>query len=159
MPPEPKASELPYVKLYTDGACRGNPGPGGWAYILKHPGRGTVREMHGSAGETTKNKMELQAVMEGLHALNRRPRVELYTDSKYVMQGCRDWIPGWKAKGWKRKNGKKLVPVKNLEQWQQLDALLSQHEIAFQHVKGHSGHPENERCDELAVAAALEVVD
>ena len=152
------ASALPSVQLFTDGACRGNPGPGGWAYILRHPASGREKEAAGGVPNTTNNQMELQAVISGLKALSRRSRVEVITDSKYVMQGSRDWMPGWKRNGWRRKEGKRFKPVKNVELWQELDKLLARHEVTWTHVRGHQGHPENERCDELAVAAALEVM-
>lgn len=145
---------LPYVQLFTDGACRGNPGPGGWGCILRHPASQSEKEFSGGKDGTTNNQMELQAVIEGLQRLTRRSRVTIITDSKYVADGSRSWIAGWKRNGWRRKSGKKLLPVKNVELWQQLDALLQQHDIEFKVVKGHTGHPENERCDELAVAAA-----
>lgn len=145
---------LPFVKIFTDGACKGNPGPGGWACILRHPASGKERELSGGERETTNNRMELQAVIEGLSSLTRRTRVEVVTDSTYVAKGCQTWMHGWKANGWKRKEGKRLKPVLNVEHWQRLDALLPQHDVIFTVVKGHSGHAENERCDELAVAAA-----
>lgn len=148
------ADTLPFVQIFTDGACKGNPGPGGWACILRHPASGSEKEFSGAAPDTTNNRMELQAVIEGLRQLTRRSRVEVITDSKYVAQGCESWMPGWKKNGWKRKVGKQLKPVLNVEFWQQLDALLMKHQVSFTVVKGHSGHPENERCDELAVAAA-----
>ena len=147
---------LPVVQLFTDGACRGNPGPGGWAYILKHPASETEKENSGGRALTTNNQMELQALIEGLQALKSPSQVEVVTDSVYVANGSREWMPNWKANNWRRHEGKKWKPVKNEEQWRQLDELLSQHQIRFTVVRGHSGHPENERCDELAVAAALE---
>ncbi len=147
-------TSLPFVRLFTDGACRGNPGPGGWACILRHPASGTEREFSGGERRTTNNQMELQAVIEGLSRLSRRSRVEIVTDSRYVADGCRSWLSGWKRNGWKRRQGKKLVPVKNADRWQKLDRLLQQHDVRFTVVRGHTGHPENERCDELAVAAA-----
>jgi len=140
----------PRVLLFTDGACSGNPGPGGWAYVLKHPASGKVREAFGGEPATTNNRMELRAVIEGLESLTRPARVELYSDSKYVLGGLKEWMAGWKAKGW-RTAGKK--PVKNIELWKRLDELMSKHEVSFHWVRGHSGHPENERCDQLAVAA------
>jgi ribonuclease HI len=146
---------LPFVQLFTDGACRGNPGPGGWAYLLRHPSTGKEKEASGGLRETTNNQMELQAVISGLTALSRRSRVEIITDSKYVLQGCSEWLPGWKRNGWRRKEGKAFKPLKNAELWQQLDVLLSRHEVRWTHVRGHQGHPENERCDQLAVAAAI----
>ncbi len=149
-------NELAVVQLFTDGACRGNPGPGGWAYILKHPTSGTEKEGSGGRSLTTNNQMELQALIEGLQALKSRSQVEVVTDSVYVAKGSREWMPNWKANNWRRREGKKWKPVKNEEQWRRLDELLSQHQIRFTVIRGHSGHPENERCDELAVAAALE---
>ena len=147
-------SPLPFVQLFTDGACRGNPGPGGWGCILRHPASGMEREFSGGHPETTNNQMELQAVIEGLKRLTRRSRVEVVTDSKYVAQGSSEWLPGWKRNGWRRKDGSKWVPVKNVEYWQQLDLLLNSHQVTFTVIRGHTGHTENERCDELAVAAA-----
>jgi len=149
----PTAS-LPSVKLFTDGACSGNPGPGGWAYILQHPASGKSREASGGAAETTNNQMELQAVIEGLSALKTRTDVEIVTDSQYVAKGAQEWLPGWKANGWKRRESGKLKPLKNEDLWRTLDGLLSRHRTRFTVIRGHSGHPENERCDELAVAAA-----
>ena len=148
------ADSLPFVRIFTDGACRGNPGPGGWACILRHPASGKETELSGGEPETTNNRMELQAVIGGLSHLKRRTRVEVITDRTYVAQGCDSWMAGWKRNGWKRKEGSKLKPVLNVEYWKKLDELLSQHEVKFTVVKGHSGHTENERCDELAVAAA-----
>ena len=145
----------PSVVLYTDGACKGNPGPGGWAYVLRHPASGHEKEAAGGDAATTNNKMELQAVIEGLEALNQPAVVEVVTDSSYVAKGAREWMPGWKKNGWRRREGKQWKPVKNVEQWQVLDELLEEHEVTWTWVKGHAGHPENERCDELAVAAAL----
>ena len=145
---------VPFVRIFTDGACRGNPGPGGWACILRHPASGSEKEFSGGDRETTNNRMELQAVIEGLKRLTRRSRVEIITDSTYVAQGCQSWMKGWKKNGWRRRDGKSWKPVMNVEYWQQLDQLLSAHDVSFTVVKGHSGHPENERCDELAVAAA-----
>lgn len=148
------AAALPFVQLFTDGACSGNPGPGGWAYILRHPSSGKSLESSGGEAETTNNRMELQALISGLEALNRRSDVEIITDSEYVARGCREWLPGWKKNGWRRREGKQLKPLKNEEHWRKLDELLSRHQVRFTVVRGHSGHPENERCDELAVAAA-----
>lgn len=149
------ASQDAAVQLFTDGACKGNPGPGGWAYILRHPQTGAEREASGGVAVTTNNQMELEAVIQGLSALKRRTSVHVVTDSEYVAKGCREWLPGWKRNGWKRRESGKLKPLKNAELWQTLDALLSQHDVTFTTVRGHQGHPENERCDELAVAAAL----
>jgi ribonuclease HI len=154
MPGKP-ASKLPHVQLFTDGACKGNPGPGGWAYILRHPATGTEKEVSGGAALTTNNQMELQAVISGLAALKKRSAVEIITDSQYVAKGALEWMPGWKANNWRRREGKQLKPVKNEALWKELDALLAKHDVSFTVVRGHAGHAENERCDELAVAAAL----
>ena len=143
----------PNVHLFTDGACSGNPGPGGWAFILRHPA--SSRELEQSGGEplTTNNKMELTAAVRGLEALKSRSHVELFTDSVYVGKGITEWLPKWKANGWMRKEGKKLVPIANEELWRQLDKLLAGHRVKYTRVAGHSGHLENDRVDELAVAA------
>ncbi len=148
-------SPLPFVQVFTDGACRGNPGPGGWGCILRHPASGSEKELSGGEPLTTNNQMELQAVISGLEALKSRSEVEVITDSKYVAQGCAEWMAGWKRNGWRRKEGSSWKPVKNVEHWQKLDQLLSRHRVRFTHVRGHMGHPENERCDVLAVAAAM----
>ena len=142
------------VELFTDGACRGNPGPGGWAFVLRHPASGSEKELSGGEAATTNNRMELQAVIEGLRALTRASEVEVVTDSVYVAKGASKWMVGWKANGWRRREGRSFKPVKNVELWQDLDELLARHNVRFRVVKGHSGHPENERCDELAVAAS-----
>ena len=149
----PDKDSLPEVELYTDGACSGNPGPGGWAFILRHPASTKEIERAGSESETTNNRMELTAVVRGLEALQRPSYVVLYTDSVYVGKGLSEWMPKWKANGWKRKEGNRLKDVKNVELWQELDTLIAQHRLTFRHVAGHSGHKENDRCDELAVAA------
>jgi ribonuclease HI len=148
-------SSLPAVHLFTDGACSGNPGPGGWAFILRHPASGKEKEHAGGEALTTNNRMELLAVIRGLEALKKSSHVELFTDSEYVRQGLAQWMSKWKANGWKRKvdSRGKLGEVKNLELWQRLDELVAQHQLNFHRVAGHSGHPENDRCDELAVAA------
>jgi ribonuclease HI len=142
------------VQLFTDGACLGNPGPGGWAYILKHPASGKVAEASGGEAQTTNNRMELMAVIAGLTALTRPSRVALFSDSKYVLGGLEEWMAGWKARGWKRKGNK---PVLNVELWKQLDELIGRHTVKFKWVKGHAGHPENERCDALASAEAAKL--
>ena len=141
------------VELYTDGACSGNPGPGGWAFILRCSK--TQKELERSDGEpdSTNNRMELTAVIRGLEALKEPCEVTLFADSTYVLQGMKSWMAGWKKRGWKRKDGSKLVAVKNVELWKRLDELMQMHTIHFEHVKGHDGHVENERCDQLAVAA------
>lgn len=144
------------VHLFTDGACSGNPGPGGWAYILRHPATGKTVERSGGERVTTNNRMELQAVVEGLSALNRPAQVELFTDSVYVGKGISEWMPKWKANGWRRREGSRWGEVKNEDLWRQLDALIAKHRVKYTRVVGHSGHPENDRCDELAVAAYLQ---
>jgi ribonuclease HI len=149
----------PEVILYTDGACSGNPGPGGWAFILDHLPTGKRIELAGAELDTTNNRMELQAVIEGLKSLKRPVRVHVVTDSAYVKNGITDWIHNWKRNNWKRKTGSGLRPVKNVELWQQLDLLLSRHEASFEQIRGHTGHPENERCDGLAVNAYRELID
>ncbi len=140
----------PHVLLFTDGACSGNPGPGGWAFVLKHPASGSVREESGGEAETTNNRMEMTAAIRGLQTLTRPSRVELWSDSEYVLKGLREWLAGWKARGWKTAAKK---PVKNVDLWQELDELVQAHRLTFHWVRGHDGHPENERCDQLAVAA------
>lgn len=146
-------SKLPEVHLFTDGGCSGNPGPGGWAYILRHPASGKEVEQAGAEPETTNNRMELTAVIEGLAALKKPSHVELFTDSVYVGKGMSEWMAKWKTNGWRRKEGKRMVPVKNEELWRRLDQLLQTHEVKYTRVAGHSGHAENDRVDELAVAA------
>ncbi len=140
----------PRVELHTDGACSGNPGPGGWAFILKHPASGKSIERSGAEAQTTNNRMELMAVIEGLATLTRPSSVQLFSDSEYVLKGMREWLKGWKARGW-RTAAKQ--PVKNADLWQRLDELASEHTLTYHWVRGHSEHPENERCDQLAVAA------
>lgn len=142
------------VHLFTDGACSGNPGPGGWAFILRHVPSGRETERSGGSPETTNNRMELQAVVEGLSRLKRRCRICLFTDSSYVGKGISEWMAGWKKQGWQRKEKGRLVPLKNDDLWRQLDELVQSHDVTFEWVAGHSGHPENERCDQLAVAAS-----
>ena len=133
------------VEIFTDGACRGNPGPGGWGAILRY--RGTEKELCGSEADTTNNRMELTAAIRALESLKRRCRVRLTTDSVYVKSGITEWMDGWKRKGWKTA-GKK--PVKNIDLWQQLDQVAAGHDIEWYWVKGHNGHVENERADRLA---------
>ena len=142
------------VVLFTDGACSGNPGPGGWAYILRHPGSGRETKDSGGESDTTNNRMELTAVVEGLRQLKRPTVVALVTDSVYVGTGLSEWLPRWKLQGWRRKEKGRLVPVKNEDLWRELDRLAGDHTIRFEHVAGHTGHPENEECDRLAVEAA-----
>lgn len=133
------------VTLYTDGGCRGNPGKGGWGAVLIWGDH--VKEMSGSEPDTTNNRMELKAAIEGLTALKRPVEVEVYTDSKYVQQGISDWITNWKRKGWKTANGK---AVKNKDLWQALDNAIAKHKIEWKWVKGHAGNKWNERADQLA---------
>jgi ribonuclease HI len=133
------------VEMYTDGACRGNPGPGGWGVLLLS--NGTERELCGGDPATTNNRMELMAAIQGLSALTRPCKIDLYTDSKYVQHGITEWIANWKKRGWKTANRK---PVKNEALWRELDELTRKHEVRWHWVKGHSGHPENERADQLA---------
>ena len=151
------ASAGPSVQLFTDGACKGNPGPGGWGYILKHAASGSVRESSGGEPDTTNNRMELLAVITGLADLSRPSQVEVVTDSEYVAKGSTSWMAGWKRNNWQRREKGRLKPVKNDDLWKRLDELLEVHDVSFTVVRGHSGHAENERCDELAVAAARDV--
>jgi ribonuclease HI len=133
------------VIIHTDGACSGNPGPGGWGAILDY--NGVRKELFGGAADTTNNRMEIQAAVEALNALKRACTVEMHVDSQYVKDGITKWIHGWKKNGWKTANKK---PVKNVELWQALDDAIKRHQISWHWVKGHDGHPENERADELA---------
>jgi ribonuclease HI len=133
------------VNIYTDGACRGNPGPGGWGVLLV--AGDTERELCGGAAETTNNRMELTAAIRALEAMQRRCHVSIYTDSKYVLQGVTEWLEQWKCRGWKTAAKK---PVKNEDLWRELDDLLAGQHIEWHWVKGHSGHPGNERADALA---------
>lgn len=141
------------VHLFTDGGCSGNPGPGGWAFLMRHLATGKEVEQSGAEPETTNNRMELQAVIQGLSLLKRPSKVELFTDSVYVGKGLSEWMPNWKRNDWRRREGKSWKPVKNDDLWRQLDELVNQHDVTYTRVAGHSGHPENDRCDELAVAA------
>jgi len=141
------------VEIFTDGACRGNPGPGGWGVVLRAGAH--EKELHGGECETTNNRMELTAAIRALEALKRPCRVALYTDSQYVRQGITEWLPQWHVRGWKTANRK---PVKNQDLWQALDAQAQKHQIEWHWVKGHSGHPENERADALANRGIDELV-
>lgn len=141
---------LPVVQLFTDGACSGNPGPGGWAFVLRHPASGKEIERAGAEPMTTNNRMELTAVIEGLSQLSKPTRVELTSDSQYVLKGLEEWLAGWKKRGWKTSAKK---PVKNEDLWRRLDELITGHDIRFHWIRGHAGHAENERCDQLAVEA------
>ncbi|MFN7750952.1 MAG: ribonuclease HI [Pseudomonadota bacterium] len=133
------------IDIYADGACKGNPGPGGWGALLRAGGH--EREMFGGEPHTTNNRMELTAVIRALEALRRPASVRVYTDSQYVQQGISTWIHGWKRKGWKTAGG---TPVKNADLWRSLDALAAQHRVEWHWVRGHAGHPDNERADALA---------
>jgi ribonuclease HI len=136
---------MSHVIIHTDGACKGNPGPGGWGAILQSGGK--TKELRGGERLTTNNRMELTAAIMALEALNRPCRVDLHTDSKYVMDGITSWIHGWKARGWKTADKK---PVKNDDLWKRLDAARARHEVKWHWVKGHAGHELNERADALA---------
>ena len=140
------------VEIFTDGACRGNPGPGGWGAILRF--NGSEKELYGGEALTTNNRMELLAAIRALEALKRPCRVRLTTDSKYVQQGISEWLPNWKRRNWKTAGRQ---PVKNVDLWQQLDVLAAPHNIDWRWVKGHAGHPENERADRLANRAIDEL--
>ena len=133
------------VEIFTDGACSGNPGPGGWGVVLRW--NGVEKELSGGERETTNNRMEMMAAIKALESLKRAVPVDLFTDSTYVRDGITKWLPGWKANGWKTAAKK---PVKNQDLWQRLEAALRDHDIKWHWVKGHAGHPENERADELA---------
>jgi ribonuclease HI len=133
------------VEIYSDGACRGNPGPGGWGVLLRS--RGMEKELWGGEADTTNNRMELTAVIRALEALKRPSRVRLYTDSQYVQKGISQWIRQWKRRGWRTAERK---PVKNIDLWQRLDELAAVHEVEWHWVRGHAGHVENERADRLA---------
>jgi len=142
-------TDLPAVDIFTDGACRGNPGPGGWGALLRMGGK--ERELSGGEAPTTNNRMELMAAIESLKALNRPCRVQLYTDSVYVRDGITKWVHGWLKNGWRTADKK---PVKNAELWQQLIEASAPHRVEWHWVKGHSGHVENDRVDALACAEA-----
>ncbi len=133
------------VEVYSDGACRGNPGPGGWGVLLR--AKGAEKELWGGEAATTNNRMELTAVIRALEALNRQSTVRVYTDSQYVQKGISEWIHSWKRRKWMTADKK---PVKNVDLWQRLDELARQHQVEWHWVKGHAGHPENERADALA---------
>ena len=138
-----------HVEIWTDGACSGNPGPGGWGALLRF--RDVEKELSGGEKDTTNNRMELMAAIRALESLKRRCEVHLTTDSNYVRQGITEWLPRWKQNGWKTAARK---PVKNADLWQRLEAAASKHEVRWSWVKGHSGHPENDRADLLATTAA-----
>jgi ribonuclease HI len=133
------------IEIFTDGACSGNPGPGGWGAILRY--RGTEKELNGGEAETTNNRMEMLAAIMALEAIKRPVRAVVHTDSTYLRDGITKWIHAWKKRGWKTAAKK---PVKNVDLWQRLEAAIEDHEVEWRWVKGHAGHPENERADELA---------
>lgn len=137
-------SELPHVTIYSDGACSGNPGPGGWAALLIFGER--TRELNGGEAHTTNNRMELTAALQALQALKRPCQVDFYTDSSYLKKGITEWLPGWRSRGWKRKEG----ALANKELWQALDQAVRQHQITWHWVRGHAGNRFNERVDSLA---------
>lgn len=143
---------LMIVEIYTDGACKGNPGIGGWGALLRY--QGVEKTIHGSEALTTNNRMELTAAIKALEALTRPCQIDLYTDSQYVQKGISSWIVNWRKNQWKTAQKK---PVKNADLWQQLDILIQKHQISWHWVKGHSGHPENERADALANQAILDL--
>ena len=140
------------VTIYTDGACSGNPGPGGWGAILRYGDH--EKELNGSEADTTNNRMEMMAVIEALRALSKPCTIDLYTDSVYVKDGVTKWMDGWKAKGWKTASKK---PVKNQDLWERIDSEIQRHNINWHWVKGHAGHPDNERADELARAGIVKI--
>ena len=140
------------VRLYTDGSCHGNPGPGGWAAILEYGPKS--RELFGNAPQTTNNRMEMMAVIEGLRALREPCQVEVWTDSRYIVDGMTSWLAGWKARSWKTASRQ---PVKNEDLWRELDTESQRHEVSWNWVKGHAGHEQNERCDRLANDAIAEI--
>jgi ribonuclease HI len=139
------------VEIFTDGACRGNPGPGGWAAILRY--RGVEKELSGYEANTTNNRMEMMAAISGLEALKRPCRVRLYSDSQYLRDGITKWIHGWKQRGWRTADRQ---PVKNIDLWQRLDTAAARHAVEWEWVRGHAGHPENERADALARSRIVE---
>lgn len=140
------------VEIFTDGACKGNPGPGGWGALLRF--KGVEKTLKGGEPQTTNNRMELMAAIKALEALKRPCHIVLTTDSQYVRKGITEWIHGWKQRGWKNASKK---PVKNADLWQELDKLSQKHQIEWRWVKGHSGHPENELADQLANQAIMEL--
>lgn len=142
------------VEIFTDGACKGNPGVGGWGALLRNKGK--EREMYGGEAQTTNNRMELMGAISALEVLSRPCHVRLHTDSKYVLQGITEWLPGWKQRGWKTASKQ---PVKNDDLWRRLDAAVSRHQIEWVWVKGHAGHAENERADQLANRGVEEILN
>jgi ribonuclease HI len=151
---EPAQQTLPEVQLFADGACSGNPGPGGYGFLIRDLSTGNIQEGSGAQLATTNNRMELLAVIRALESLDQPSSIELLTDSQYVGKGITEWMPSWKENNWRRRERNRLVQVKNEDLWRQLDHLLQRHRLRFTHVPGHSGHPENIRCDLLAVSAS-----
>jgi ribonuclease HI len=141
------------VEAWTDGACRGNPGPGGWGVLLRY--KGNEKTLYGAERETTNNRMELMAAIQALESLTRQCKVQLTTDSQYVQKGITEWLPNWKRRGWKTAAKK---PVKNVDLWQRLDKAVAEHDVEWHWVRGHSGHPENEQADALANQAIDEML-
>jgi ribonuclease HI len=141
------------IQVYTDGACRGNPGPGGWGVLLRYGQH--EKELYGAQPHTTNNRMELLAAIEAINSITQACEIEVWTDSQYVQKGISEWLPNWKARNWKTANRK---PVKNADLWQELEAAIVSHKVSWHWVKGHSGHPENERADELANIAIDELL-
>ena len=141
------------VEAWTDGACRGNPGPGGWGVLLRY--KGNEKTLYGAERETTNNRMELMAAIQALESLTRQCKVQLTTDSQYVQKGITEWLPNWKRRGWKTAARK---PVKNVDLWQRLDKAVAEHDVEWHWVRGHSGHPENEQADALANQAIDELL-
>jgi len=139
---------MDHVEIFTDGACSGNPGPGGWGVVMR--AKNSEKELAGAEKDTTNNRMEMMAVIAGLEALKRPCKVTVTTDSQYVMKGMTEWLPGWKAKNWRTASKQ---PVKNADLWQRMEAAAAKHQLEWQWVRGHTGHAENERADQLAVAA------
>lgn len=142
------------VEVFTDGACRGNPGPGGWGAVLRYNGR--EKDIYGGEAQTTNNRMELMAAIKALESLRRPCRVVLTTDSQYLRKGITEWMPSWKRRGWRTADKK---PVKNVELWQRLDELAQRHDVDWRWVRGHSGHAENERADVLANRGVDEILE
>ncbi len=144
-------ADKPQVIIYTDGACSGNPGPGGWGALLRFGNH--EKELSGAAGETTNNRMEITAAVMAFRALKEPCQVEIYTDSEYLKKGITDWINNWKKLGWRRGSPGKTKPLANADLWKELDRAITDHQVSWHWVRGHAGHPENERVDNLAVAA------
>ncbi len=145
--------ELPAFQIFADGACSGNPGPGGWAFIIRDLKTGNTQESSGAEAVTTNNRMELMGIIHALETFRSPTSIELLTDSQYAGKGITEWMPKWKANNWRRREGNHWSAVKNEDLWRRLDQLLQHHRLRFIHISGHSGHPENTRCDILAIGA------